>query len=208
MISVSYLKSICSKKETIKKIDESIADYIHVDLMDGIYVNNKNFTIEEVLNDLVNCHKKLDIHLMVQEPLPYIKDLINLNVWNITFHLDATKNPKKIIDYVKKHHINVGVAINPQDDIHIIDQYLNLIDYVLIMSVVPGLGGQQFMMEILEKVKYLEDKNVLIGIDGGINNITIKYLENYKIDNIVSGSYVCMSDNYNERINELKNIEI
>ena len=206
MISVSYLKSKLSKEETIKKINESNADLIHVDLMDGKYVSESNFTINEVINDLKNTTKLLDIHLMTEEPLNYIKKLINLNIWCITFHLDSTKDPLKIINYLKEKHVKVGIALNPLDSINLLDNYLNLIDYVLVMSVNPGMGGQKFMPTVLPKINSLQNKNILIGIDGGINNESIKILKDYKIDNIVSGSFICLSDNYNKSIDILKKI--
>ena len=206
MIAVSFLKSLYSRSETIKKIDESEADLIHVDLLDGIYAGINNLDIDELIKELSNTKKKLDIHLMVKEPLEIIKKLINLNIWAITFHLNATDNPLEIIEYIKLNNIKVGIAINPDEDIHILDKYLDKIDYVLIMSVIPGKGGQKFIPEVLNKIPYLYDKNVLIGIDGGINDESIKYLKDYQIDNIVSGSYICLSDNYDEQINKLKNV--
>lgn len=201
MIAVSYLKSKFNKLETIKKIDESNANFIHVDLMDGVYVENNN--IENYLEGLENTNKPLDVHLMVNKPLKYIDDLAKLNTKTITFHLDSLDNPLEVINKIKRYNIQVGIAVNPSDDINILDNYYKLIDYVLIMSVVPGLGGQEFIKAVLDKVKFLQDKNILIGIDGGINNETIKYLKDYKIDIIVSGSYVCMSDNFNEQIEKL-----
>lgn len=203
MISVSYLTSKLSKKETIKKIDESIADMIHVDLMDGLYVENNNFTIEEVINDLKDTSKPLDVHLMVNAPQKYIEDLSVLKPYMITFHLDSTSKPKEVIELIKENNIKVGIAINPDEDISILDDYMDLIDYVLIMSVIPGEGGQSFIKEVLNKVKLLENKNILIGIDGGINEDTINYLKEYRIDNIISGSFICMSDDYNKEISKL-----
>jgi len=203
MIAISYLKSKFNKKETIVKINESIADLIHVDLMDGLYVDNKNFTIEEMINDLKDAIKPLDIHLMVNNPEIYINDLAKLKPYQITFHLDSTDSPIEVIDLIKDYNIKVGIAINPNESISILDNYIDLIDYVLIMSVVPGKGGQTFIKDVLNKVKLLENKNVLIGIDGGINEESIKYLRDYKIDIIISGSYVCMSDNYNDAIKNL-----
>jgi len=204
MISVSYLKSKYEKEETIKKIDNSIADYIHVDLMDGIYVLNKNFTIFEVINDLKDTSKPLDIHLMVDDPIQYIDDLAKFpNTKIITFHLDSTNNPYEVIDKIKDYNLLVGIALNPEDNISILDNYLDIIDYVLIMSVKPGMGGQKFIPEVLTKVKELENKDLLIGIDGGINEESINYLKELKIDNIISGSYVCMSDDFNTQISIL-----
>lgn len=204
MIAVSYLKSKYDKLETINKINESDADLIHVDLMDGLYVENKNFTLEEVLNDLKGVTKLLDIHLMVKEPEKYIEDLAKLNVWAITFHLDGTNNPLKTIELIKKHNIKVGIAINPNEDIDILDDYYDLIQYVLVMSVYPGKGGQEFIPEVVDKISKLKNKKVLVGIDGGINDKTIKYLNRHNLDVVISGSYVCMSDNFNEKISELK----
>ena len=206
MIAVSYLKSKFSKLDTIKMIDESIADYIHVDLMDGLYVENNNFTIEDVIRDLKDTKKPLDIHLMVKNPEKYIRDLALLKPKIITIHLNSTDNLLNTIELIKEYNILVGIAINPDEDIRLIDKYLDKIDYVLIMSVYPGKGGQTFIKEVLDKVKYLNNRDILLGIDGGINDNTIHYLKDYNFNIIVSGSYVCMSDNYNKMIQILKNI--
>ncbi len=204
MISVSFLKSKLSKEETLQKIEESKANFIHVDLMDGIYVPEKNFEIDDIVNTLKNTNKLLDIHLMTKDPLQYIKKLVDLNVWMITIHLDSTDNPLEVINFVKSHHIKVGVAINPKDDIISIANYLDIIDYVLVMSVTPGAGGQKFILKSIDKINYLQDKHILIGVDGGINDESIKYLKDYRVDVIVSGSFICMSSNYNKSIDKLK----
>jgi len=204
MIGVSYLKSKFNKSDTIKMVDESIADFIHVDLMDGVYVENNNFTIDEVINDLKDTHKPLDIHLMVNKPEIYIEELAKLKPYMITFHLDGTDKPKEVIELLRDYNIKVGIAINPSDDINILENYYDLIDYVLVMSVVPGKGGQSFIPSVLDKINVLENKNIMIGIDGGINSESVNYLKEYKIDIIISGSYVCMSDNFNEQISSLK----
>lgn len=203
MISVSYLKSNLSKLETIKKIDESIADYIHVDLMDGQYVTTKNFEINEVINDLKDTTKPLDIHLMVKNPEQYISDLAKLKPSIITIHLKSTSNINEVIDLIKDYNIKVGIALNPDEDVNLLDEYIKNIDYVLIMSVYPGAGGQKFIKEVLSKIKYFSEKNILLGIDGGINEESIKYLDS-NIYNIVSGSFICLSDDYNKQITILK----
>lgn len=204
MISVSFIKSKLNKLDTIKKIDKSNADYIHVDLMDGLYVENSN--IINYLDGLNNIIKPLDVHLMVNNPINYIDDFAKLNTKIITFHLDSCDNPLEVINTIKKYNIKVGIAINPRDNINILDKYLDLIDYVLIMSVVPGKGGQEFIKDVLDKLVLLQNKNILLGIDGGVNSETIKYLKDYHVDIIVSGSYICMSDNYNEQINKLRGL--
>ena len=204
MISVSFLKSKFDRNKTIKLICESNADLIHVDLMDGKYVPEHNFTLKDIINDLKDTSKKLDIHLMVQDPLPYIKELINLNVYMITVHLDGTPNIEEVINFVHKHNVKIGLALNPLDDIHILDNYFNLIDYVLIMSVYPGKGGQEFIPSTLNKIPPLKDKNILIGIDGGINDKVINLIKPYNLDIIVSGSFICLNDDYNKQISLLK----
>ena len=208
MISVSYIKSKLNTIDTIKKIDESIADQIHVDLIDGIYCGNNNFQIDEVVSMLKDVSKPLDIHLMVKNPEYYLDKLFLLNPKCITIHINSTSNIKDVFMNIKNHNIKVGIAINPNEDIKLIDDYIDMIDYVLIMGVYPGEGGQEFIPSVIDKVKYLEKYNVLVGIDGGINGDTIKSLKDLKIDNIVSGSFVCMSDNYNDKITILQNYKI
>ena len=205
MISVSFLKSKYDRKTTLKMIDESDADLIHVDLMDGIYVPEKNFILEDIINDLKDLSLRLDIHLMVNNPLPYIQELIKLNVYMFTVHLDGTPNIEEVIDYVTKHNVKMGIAINPDDDIAILNNYFDKIDYVLIMSVYPGKGGQKFIPDVLKNIPLLKSKHVLIGIDGGINDEVIKLIKPYKLDIIISGSFICMSDNFNEQIKKLTN---
>lgn len=206
MISVSYLKSKLSIKDTIKKINESKADNLHVDIIDETFLPEKNFkSLTDLVNILKLSTKPLDIHLMVKKPEKYIDKLAVLNVKTIAFHSNLSNNPNKLIDDIHNMGIDVGIAINPDEKIESIEKYLSDIDYVLVMSVNPGMGGQEFIIDVLDKIDYLQDKNVKIGIDGGINDISIINLKNKRIDNIISGSFICMSDNYNKQIDMLKN---
>lgn len=209
-ISVSYLSSYYSKDKTIKLIEETNADYIHVDLMDGGFVATKNFTIDSVLELLKDKDKPLDIHLMVFDPLIYLPDLITLKPAYITFHLEATKDIVKTIEYIKSNNIKVGLAIKPQTNIWELMPYLPFIDLVLIMSVEPGSGGQEFIPESVKRLQQLinirndNNLNFKISMDGGINNETIKLVNN--LDMVVSGSYICKAKDYQKQINNLKNI--
>ena len=208
-ISVSYLSSKYSKEETIRLIEATDADYIHVDLMDGGFVPTKNFTISEVLSLLEKHIKPLDIHLMVFDPIIYISDLAKLKPKYITFHVEATKDIVKTIEEIRKQGIGVGLSIKPNTDLYELMPYLSLVDLVLLMSVEPGAGGQEFISSSVERLKelleYRRQNNLSfqIEMDGGINKDTIKQVAD--LDIVVSGSFVCKSDHYQERINELKN---
>lgn len=206
-ISVSYLSSKKSKRETIRLIEETTADYIHVDLMDGGFVPKKNFTMEEVEELLEKHTKPLDIHLMVFDPIIYVSSLAKLNPEFITFHLEATKDIVKTIEAIKMHGIKAGITIRPDTDLYELMPYLSLVDLVLIMSVEPGAGGQEFMMSAVERLHELlqirknNGLSFLTEIDGGINSETIQLV--LDVDIAVSGSFICNSSNYQERIDEL-----
>ena len=209
-ISVSYLSSKYSKEETIRLIEKTTADYIHVDLMDGGFVPHKNFTIEDVLILLSAHQKPLDVHLMVFDPVIHIEELAKLKPEYITFHVEATKDIVKTIEEIKKHGIKAGLSIKPNTDLYELMPYLSLVDLVLIMSVEPGEGGQAFIQDSIfrlhELLKFRRDNhlNFQIEMDGGINQDTIKLVP--ELDIAVSGSFICKSDNYQEKINELKSI--
>ena len=206
-IAVSYLSSN-NYLECINKINESNADYVHVDLCDGKYVNTKNFEIKNTIKLLNNSKKPLNIHLMVANPKKIIKYFKKLNIESITIH--NIKNADKILKYLKKKGYKCGIALNPNESIDSITKYLNLIDELLIMSVIPGKGGQGFIDSTISKIDEINNiKNkyhFITAIDGGINNETIKLLKNKDIDLVISGSYIVNSIDYNKTINELKKI--
>lgn len=207
-ISVSYLSSFYSKEKTIMMLESTSANYIHVDLMDGGFVPNKNFTIPEVIKLLKNHEKPLDIHLMTFDPLLYINDLAELRPEYITFHLEATKDIVKTIELIRRNYIKVGLSIRPATNILELMPYLALVDLVLLMSVEPGAGGQSFIYHIADKLQDLirvrkeNNLNFKIAMDGGLNEDTIKLVKD--LDIAIVGSYICKSNNYEERIKNLK----
>ncbi len=207
-VAVSFLSSDNYIK-CIKKINDSNADYIHVDLCDGKYVKTKNFTLGSLDKLLGTAQKKLHIHLMCNDPLKYVDKLAFYDVSTIIFHLDATKKPSQVIDYISSMGIKVGIALNPSDDINTLTPYLKQIDEVLFLTVNPGAGGQPFQEEVLDKVaKFNEikhDYQIQTIIDGGVNANTISLLIDKDIDIVVSGSFVTNGEDYNERIATLKN---
>ena len=210
-VGVSFINSDYDLETTISKINESDADYIHVDMMDGMFVENKNFTVPELKKMFKNTTKPLDVHLLVCSPNKYIKDFVKMkNIEYLTIHYESHRRPIDVINQIRHNKIKVGIAINPETKVSHIIPLLNHVDQVLIMSVKPGKGGQQFMEDVLYKVETLKDLreengyHYLINIDGGINNETALKAKEAGVDMVVSGSYVCKSDNYNERINSLR----
>jgi len=202
-VSVSILKEYDNLDEAIKKVNESSADFIHIDVMDGIFVNNTKFPFEFLKKKIKLCDKKVDMHLMVKNE-ELIKKYATLKPEYLTFHVEIIKD-KKLIDYLKNKGIKVGLAINPETDIKRIVPYINYIDLILIMSVNPGLGGQKFIYDVVKKIDYLKgiiNDNIIISIDGGINDETVKYCK--KCDMVVSGSFITNDNNYDNMIEKLK----
>jgi ribulose-phosphate 3-epimerase len=203
-IGVSILNSKDLKRD-LELLNNTNCDYFHIDVMDNKFVTNKNdpYDILKYYENLYN--KRLDVHLMCEKPLSYIDKYINLNTEFITFHVEIKEDIEKIIKHIKEYGIKVGLAIKPSTDIRFIEPFIDDIDLVLLMSVEPGYGGQKFLMSSETRIKELKDlikdKNILISVDGGIDNITKKYVK--EADILVSGSYI-LKGNYEERIDSLK----
>ena len=208
-ISVSILNSN-DRVMDVKKLNNTNCDYIHIDVMDGEFVNPTEFSYEEVMNIINVCNKKIDVHLMCKEPIKYIEKLVNYNISNITFHEEVGEDLFDIIDLIKKHNIEVGMSIKPNTSVDKLDKYLDKIDLILVMSVEPGYGGQEFMLSSLDKVrelkKRIKDRNldVKIEIDGGVKDTNINLIKESGVDISVVGSFITKSDDFNKSINILK----
>lgn len=204
-IATSILSSK-DRKECIEKLNITNTEYIHIDVMDNIFVPNYQLPIEEV-NELGKySDKPFDVHLMVEDPESFIKNITIDNVQSITIHLEIDKDIFNLINLIKKYDYQVGMAIKPNTDINKIDKYINLIDKVIVMSVEPGFGGQKFIDSSVDRVKSIRNKrkDITIEVDGGINNETIKKINNYA-DIAVVGSYITNNSDFQEAINNLKN---
>lgn len=205
-ISTSILNTK-DKYNSIIELNNTDTNYIHLDIMDGIFVSNKKFTIEEINKISLITKKPLDVHLMVSDPLKYINNIKNFsNINNITFHIEINQDISKIISTIKKLNIKCGIAINPSTQIDKIIPYLKNIDIVLIMSVNPGYGGQEFIditHKIKEISKYNKQNSFIIEVDGGINNLNIKRIKEAGATTVVVGSFIT-NGNYEERIKMLK----
>jgi len=209
-VSVSILSGKDNLVAVVKKIDKTNVDYIHVDIMDGKFVSNKSFTFSEVRNLTKYTTKKLDVHLMVNDPDKYIEDYANLNVEYITIHYEIGKNINKFIDKIKEYGIKCGISIKPETEINSIVPYLNKIDLILLMSVNPGMGGQEFISTSIEKIRALRQllsnyPNILIEVDGGINDVVAPMCIEAGADILVAGSFIISSNNYQNNIDKLKN---
>lgn len=206
MISVTYLVKKYDIHKTITLIEETDADYIHVDMMDGKFVKPTTHSLEELKTFLTDTKKKLDVHLMVANPEDYIDELAKLNTEFITFHYEAINDVHQMIENIHNHGMKAGIAINPDTPITSIKPYLNALDLVLVLSVEPGYGGQKFIENTYSRIEELNDLkgSFLISVDGGVNNTNAKTLVEKGVDILVVGSYICTSDDYNERIETLK----
>lgn len=198
-ISTSILNA-SNRREVILKLNESLTDYIHFDVMDGELVENTQFSIEELVELLKVSNKKNDVHLMVKKPLKYIEAIKDLNVEYITIHVEINENISEILDFIKVNNIKCGLAIDLDTDINLIRPYLHKIDLVLIMSVKAGYGGQEFEPKVLTKLNEIPT-DVKIELDGGIDNKAISLIKSADI--VVSGVYILK--NIDKNILELKN---
>lgn len=205
-ISASILSIKDNLKENINLLSNLDVDYLHLDIMDGVFVKNKTWTYSKI-KDIIPTNKPLDIHLMVRDVYKYINDFKKLKPEIITFHYEVNLDIFSIIKYLKNLNIKVGLSIKPDTKIDSITKYLPFIDLILVMSVEPGMGGQQFILNSLDKIDRLVEirekykYNYLIEVDGGINDTNIKLLN--KVDISVIGSYITNGD-YEERIKNIK----
>lgn len=204
-ISVSVLNS-SDRKNLVKKINNTPINYFHIDVMDGKFVSQKTFSVDEIKEISSISDKSLDIHLMVEDPLPLIKEIKELpNINNITIHLEIEKDIHKILSNLKEYKIKRGISIKPNTDINLLKPYLDDIDIILIMTVEPGYGGQPFIESSVERINQIKELtknyNILLEVDGGINDNTIQKVSS--VDIAVVGSYITNSDNMEERINNL-----
>ncbi len=206
LISTSFLSSNKIADDLIK-LNDTTTNYIHVDVMDGKFVKEKSLPYKELKNIYKYTSKRLDVHLMVTKPKKYIKDYANLNTEYLTIHLELEKDLFKYLELIKSYGIKAGLSINPDTDVRLLEPYLKNIDMVLMMSVFPGYGGQQFIESTYQKIELLKqlikeiNPKVIISVDGGVNSEISKKLD---VDMVVSGSYIINSENFEERINSLR----
>ena len=202
LVSTSFLRK-GNYSDFINMLNESSTDMIHYDVMDGKFVDNTNLkSVSELLKYVSLSKKKVDIHLMVNDPTKYIEALSMYNVNDIVIHKEI-KNYEKMIDLIKSYGIKAGVALNPETPIEDILDILPKLDLVLIMSVHPGKSGQTFIEDSALKISNLKAEikkrglNTMVSVDGGVCEEVLHHVK--ECDIVVSSSYI---------MNDLNNIEV
>ena len=199
-------------KRDIEMVNSSEADWFHIDIMDGVFAPNISYGMPVLKAISKHAKKTIDVHLMIVDPDRYIKTFADLGSDILTVHYEACTHLHRTIQAIKAVGMKAGVALNPHTPISVLEDIINDLDLVCIMSVNPGFGGQSFIENTYKKVKQLKHlitetkSNTLIEIDGGVTNKNAKQLTAAGADVLVAGSYVFKSENPTQTIADLKSL--
>lgn len=199
-------------QKDVEMLNNSQADWLHIDVMDGVFVPNISFGLPVVEAMKRHAKKPLDVHLMIVNPDQYIADFKKVGADYLTVHYEACTHLHRTIQLIHQYEMKAGVALNPHTPVDVLSEIICDLDLVLIMSVNPGFGGQKFIPQAIEKVKKLKNliqhsgSKAMIEIDGGVNLETGKLLADAGADALVAGSFVFNSENPSATITALKNL--
>ena len=208
IVSPSILSADFMKlEEEICSVQNAGAEWIHIDVMDGHFVPNISIGVPVVKSIRKKTNLFLDVHLMIENPEKYIEAFAKAGADLITFHYEACRdNVQEVIKLIKSFDKKVGISIKPKTDAKEIFSYLDDVDLVLVMTVEPGFGGQEFMHDCAMKIPVIKEnasENMIIQVDGGINNLTAKICTSLGATSLVAGSYIYGSDDYKKAIESL-----
>lgn len=199
-------------EQDLEMLNSSEADWIHLDIMDGVFVPNISFGFPIINRLKEKTSKPLDVHMMIVEPEKFIPEVAAAGAHTMNVHYEACTHLHRVVNEIKEHGMNAGVTLNPHTPVMLLEDIINELDMVLIMSVNPGFGGQKFIEHSVEKVATLKElinrknSNALIQVDGGVNLDTGKRLVNAGADVLVAGNFVFGSDDPIKTIKELKSM--
>jgi ribulose-phosphate 3-epimerase len=198
-------------QDEIAMVNDSDADWIHFDVMDGVYVPNISFGFPIIEHVHKITDKPLDVHLMIIEPYKYLKRAKEAGASNLTVHYEACIHLNRIIQQIKELGMRAGVALNPHTPVAVLEDIIEYLDLVLILSVNPGFGGQLFIENSYDRIKKLKElivkknSDALIEVDGGVNIRNAAQLYNAGVNVLVTGTAVFKSDDPRQMIKDLKN---
>ncbi|MEE3348744.1 MAG: ribulose-phosphate 3-epimerase [Candidatus Gastranaerophilaceae bacterium] len=210
IISPSILSAdFANLERDIKRAEVSGADWLHIDVMDGHFVPNITIGVPVTASIKKITELPLDVHLMIENPQKYIEPFAKAGADILTFHYEAVNSDEdifKLISYIKSFNIKAGMSIKPKTSADKCFQFLPELDMLLVMTVEPGFGGQKFMEDCAEKIKYIREQNpnIIIQVDGGINAETGQICKNYGANSLVAGNYIYKADNIKQAIASLK----